>query len=287
MKDDNIKRFLMFFLGTLVLALNYNVFVIPNNFVIGGMSGLSIILNAIFKIEPVLFIYIVDIILLIVSYIFIGSEKTYRSLVGSFLYPLLITFTTPIAKFIIPYVYIDNILITVIITGCLLGIGYGMIYKVGFTTGGGDILMQLMNKYLKISEGKASFYMNIFIVLLGGAILGLANVIYSSIIIIISTNIIDKMLIGISDSKMFFINSVKDTEIKDYVIKNMNTGVTILNTKGGYNNDRGTMLMVVVPTSDYYIFKETILDIDKNVFFVVSDCYDATGGVKRKNLPFI
>src|SRR5574344_983821 len=157
MKDDNIKRFLMFFLGTLVLALNYNVFVIPNNFVIGGMSGLSIILNAIFKIEPVLFIYIVDIILLIVSYIFIGSEKTYRSLVGSFLYPLLITFTTPIAKFIIPYVYIDNILITVIITGCLLGIGYGMIYKVGFTTGGGDILMQLMNKYLKISEGKASF----------------------------------------------------------------------------------------------------------------------------------
>ena len=287
MKKDIIKRIMMFFIGTLILALNYNIFVVPNNFVIGGTSGLSIIFNAIFKIDPVLFIYIADTILLIVSYIFMGSEKTYHSLVGSFLYPLLITFTAPIAKFLIPYLYIDNVLITVIVTGCFLGFGYGMIYKVGFTTGGGDIVMQLMNKYLKISEGKASLYMDILVVLLGGVTLGFANVVYSSIIIIIGSSLIDKVLIGISDSKMFFINSIKEEEIKDYVIKHMNTGVTILNTKGGYNNEKGTMLMVVVPTSDYYIFKETILDIDKNVFFVVSDCYEATGGVKRKNLPFI
>lgn len=287
MKKDLVKRVLMFFGGTLILALNYNIFVIPNNFVIGGMSGLSIIVNAVFKIEPVVFIYVVDIVLLIISYIFMGSEKTYRSLVGSFLYPILITFTAPVAKFIVPYVYIDNVLITVIVTGCLLGIGYGMIYKVGFTTGGGDIIMQLMHKYLKLSEGKASLYMDILIVLLGGVTLGFANVIYSAIIIIIGTSLIDKLLIGISDSKMFLINSIKEDQIRNFVIKNLNTGVTILNTKGGYNNDKANMLMVVVPTSDYYIFKEAILDIDKNVFFIVSDVYDATGGVKRKNLPFI
>lgn len=287
MKKELVKRVLMFFLGTLILALNYNIFVIPNDFVIGGMSGLSIIVKAVFNIEPVVFIYVVDIFLLIISFIFMGSEKTYKSLIGSFLYPILITFTEPIAKFIVPYVYIDNVLITVIVTGCLLGIGYGMIYKVGFTTGGGDIIMQLMHKYLRLSEGKASLYMDILIVLLGGVTLGFANVVYSAIIIIIGTSLIDKLLIGISDSKMFFINSIKEDQIKKFVINNLNTGVTILNTKGGYNNEKGNMLMVVVPTSDYYIFKEAILEIDKNVFFVVSDVYDATGGVKRKNLPFI
>ena len=287
MYNKTIKRSLIFFFGVLILAFTYNLFVVPYNFVIGGTSGLSIVFNAIFKIDPVIFIYVADIILLIISYIFIGKDKTYASLIGSFLYPLLITFTAPITKMLIPYVNIDNILITVVITGCLLGLGYGIVYKAGYSTGGGDVIMQLMNKYNKISEGKASLIMDIIIVLLGGAILGLANVIYSSIIIIIETNLIDKILIGISDSKMFFVYSKKDVEIRDYVIKNLSTGVTLFNTKGGYNQDDNTMLMVVVPTKDYYIFKESILRIDTDAFFIVSDCYEATGGVKRKNLPFI
>jgi uncharacterized membrane-anchored protein YitT (DUF2179 family) len=287
MYKKSIKKSIIFFIGVLISALTYNIFVIPNNFVIGGVSGLAIVVNVIFKIDPVVFLYVVNVILLIVSYIFIGKDKTYASLIGSFLYPLLITFTAPIAKIIIPYINIDNILVTVAITGCLLGIGNAIIYKVGYSTGGGDVVMQLLNKYNKISEGKATLIMDIIIILLGGAILGLANVIYSSLIIVIETNLIDKVLIGISDCKMFFVYSKKDTEIRNYVIKNLNTGVTLFNTKGGYNDDDNTMLMVVVPNKDYYLFKESILRIDNEAFFVVSDCYEATGGVKRKNLPFI
>ncbi len=287
MYKKSIKKSIIFFIGVLISALTYNIFVIPNNFVIGGVSGLAIVVNVIFKIDPVVFLYVVNVILLIVSYIFIGKDKTYASLIGSFLYPLLITFTAPITKIIIPYINIDNILVTVAITGCLLGIGNAIIYKVGYSTGGGDVVMQLLNKYNKISEGKATLIMDIIIILLGGAILGLANVIYSSLIIVIETNLIDKVLIGISDCKMFFVYSKKDTEIRNYVIKNLNTGVTLFNTKGGYNDDDNTMLMVVVPNKDYYLFKESILRIDNEAFFVVSDCYEATGGVKRKNLPFI
>ena len=287
MYKKSIKESIIFFIGVLISALAYNIFVIPNNFVIGGVSGLAIVVNVIFKIDPVVFLYVVNVILLIVSYIFIGKDKTYASLIGSFLYPLLITFTAPIAKIIIPYINIDNILVTVAITGCLLGIGNAIIYKVGYSTGGGDVVMQLLNKYHKISEGKATLIMDIIIILLGGAILGLANVIYSSLIIVIETNLIDKVLIGISDCKMFFVYSKKDTEIRDYVIKNLNTGVTLFNTRGGYNDNDNTMLMVVVPNKDYYLFKESILRIDNEAFFVVSDCYEATGGVKRKNLPFI
>ena len=283
----SIKKSLVFFFGVLIQAFTYNLFVVPNNFIINRTSGLAIIFNAIFHLDPVIFIYIVDIILLVISFIFLDKGKTYASLIGSFLYPVLITITTPFTNMLIPYINIDNILITVVITGCLLGIGNGIVYKIGFTTGGGDIVMQLISKYKKVSEGKASLTMNIIIVLLGGLILGLANVIYSSIIIIIETNLVDKILIGISDSKMFFVYSKKDIEIRDYVIKNLNAGGTLFNTKGGYNQDDNTMLMVVVPTKDYYIFKESILRIDNDAFFIVSDCYEATGGVKRKNLPFI
>jgi uncharacterized membrane-anchored protein YitT (DUF2179 family) len=281
------KKALIFFLGVLILSMTYNLFVVPNNFVIGGTSGMAVIVNYLFKIKPVVFIYIADITLLVVSYFWVDKEKTYRALVGSVLYPLLITFTTPIANAIIPFINIDNIIITIILTGSLLGLGFGLVYKTDFSTGGGDVIMNLMIKYLKMSEGKASLIMDIIIIILGGAILGFANVIYSSLIIVISTSLIDKILIGISESKMFFIHSNDNHKIRMYLLKKLNTGVTLFNTQGGWNKADREMLMVVVPTRDYYSVKEEILKIDPEAFFIVSDCYETNGGVKRKNLPFI
>ena len=285
--DKIIKNTILFFIGVLLLALTYNLFVVPNNFVTGGVGGLSIIYKNIFNSNPVIFIYVMDIILLIISYLFLGKEKTYHSLVGSILYPILITLTTPITKTLIPLIEIDNIIIVIILTGCLLGLGYSLVYKAGFNTGGGDVIMNLMVKYLKMPEGKATLIMDIVIVLLGGITLGLENVIYSIMIIVIITTIVDKIIIGISDSKMFFIHSSKIADIRKYVLKNLNTGATIFQTKGGLQKKDREMLMVVVPTRDYYRFKEEILKIDEKVFYIVSDCYEVTGGVKRKNLPFI
>lgn len=285
--DSTIKSTLLFFIGVLLLALTYNLFVVPNNFVTGGVGGLSIIYKNICNSNPVIFIYAMDIILLIISYIFLGKEKTYQSLVGSILYPILITLTSPITRSLSSFVEIDNIIIVIILTGCLLGLAYSLVYKAGFNTGGGDVIMNLMVKYLKMPEGKATLIMDIVIVLLGGITLGLENVIYSIMIIVIITTIVDKIIIGISDSKMFYIHSSKLADIRKYVLNNLNTGATIFQTKGGLKKKDREMLMVVVPTRDYYRFKEEILKIDENVFYIVSDCYDVTGGVKRKNLPFI
>ena len=284
---ETVLNTLLFFLGVLLLAITYNISVVPNNFVTGGVGGLSIIYKNIFNSNPVIFIYVMDIVLLIISYIFLGKEKTYQSLVGSILYPILITLTTPITKHILPLVEIDNIIIVITLTGCLLGLGYALVYKAGFNTGGGDVIMNLMVQYLKMPEGKATLIMDVLIVLLGGITLGLENVIYSIMIIVIITTLVDKIIIGISDSKMFHIHSAKISKIREYVLKNLNTGATIFQTKGGFQKKDREMLMVVVPTRDYYRFKEEILKIDENAFYIVSDCYEVTGGVKRKNLPFI
>ena len=284
---DATVRALTFFFGVLILSITYNLFTSPNNFVTGGVGGLSIIYKNIFNANPVYLIYALNIILLVVARILLGKEVTYRALVGSILYPVLITVTGPITKHFMDYVQIDNIIITIILTGCLLGLGNSLIYKVGFTTGGGDITMKLITKYGKITEGKATLIQNVIIVLLGGITLGLTNVIYSIMIIVILTTITDKISIGISDSKMFFIHSTKNNEIRRYLLDNLNTGATLFHTKGGFHKEDREMLMVVVPTRDYYRFKEEILRMDKNAFFIVSDCYEVNGGVKRKNLPFI
>ena len=282
-----VSKALMFFLGILIMALTYNIAVVPNDFVTGGVGGMSVIFKGITNLNPVYFIYIMNIILIVVSFIFLGKKKTHGIIIGSILYPILISVTTPLSNLIMPYVQFDNIFITIILTGGLLGLGSALVYKSGYSTGGGDVIMYIITKYAHITEGKSTLIMNVIIVLLGGVILGVHNVVYSIMIIYIITTITDKMMIGVSDSKMFYIHSTKNDEIRKYVLDNLSTGVTLFKTKGGLKKVDREMLMVVVPTRDYYLFRQKILELDKDAFFIVSDCYDVTGGMKRKNLPFI
>ena len=283
---ENLKNLFIFLLGLVILAFNYNVFVYPNKFNVGGMTGVATILNYLCGLEPAYFIFGSSIFLVILSYFTLDKNITYNSVIGAIMYPLLLEFLKPFCAFISPYFVFSNTIITLIIAGALLGLGSGLVYKSGYTTGGSDIIMKILNKYQHLTDGNANLLMNTIIVLLGAIVFGVSSVIYSIIILIISTNIVDKILIGISSSKMFLVSSKKYKQIEDYVIDTMHTGVTILDATGGILFQKRKILMVVVPTRMYNVFKEEILLLDKDAFIVVSDCYEVTGGQKKKNSLF-
>ena len=217
----------------------------------------------------------------------LGLKETYKHLLGAILYPLMVSFTLPLATMLSHSFTVDNFLIEVIIAGIVSGAASGMIYKVGFSSGGNDIVVLIMNKFAKFPIGKATLMSNVVVVLLGGAIFGINNVIYAIIIIYIMSALVDKILLGISNSKQFFIYTKEINKVRELIIKKLGSGVTILETTGGYSKHKQKMLMCVVSTHDYYLFKEAVLEIDNDAFFVINDCYEVAGGVKRTNLPFI
>ena len=280
-KNFYIRSILLIF-GIALLALNYNLFLVPNNFVIGGTSGIAIILKKIFGISPTIFIYFSSALLIFCSFLFLGSDETNKNIIGSILYPIFVSITLPLAKILLKYVEFDSMILTVLIAGIICGIANGLIYKTGFTTGGSDIIMKIINKYKKIPEGKAIFTINIIIMICSLFIFGVNKFIYSLIILFLNSELIDRILIGISDSKLFFIYTKKNKEIKDFIINDLKTGVTLLNAKGGYSKEENHILMCVVPTRDYYYFKEMVLAIDDKAFFVINDCYEVSGGVKNE-----
>ena len=280
-----IFRTVMFIIGTFLLAIGYNLILLPHNLIMGGTSGLSIILADI--INPQVFITISSLILIVFSYFLLGKEKTIRSLAGSLLYPLFINLTVPLASKLAPHFEFDVVIITILLAGVLAGVGYGLVFKAGFTTGGGDILMQIVSKYCKIPEGLASRYLNAIVIIIGGFTFGFTKLIYSIIILYINTELIDRILIGISDSKMFYIYTKENKKVEEFIIKELQAGVTILDSEGGFSKKSRKILMCVVKTSDYYLFKETVLSIDPNAFIVVTDCYEVAGGVKRQRLAFL
>ena len=282
-RKNLLGRIICLVLATFLLSFVYVMFLLPNGIITGGVSGLGTIVNHLFGFDAATFILVANIILIVVSFIFLGKEKTAKTIVGSILYPAFISLSGPLVERISPYLEFDNFLIPVIIMTTLYGISSGIIYKTGFTTGGSDILMQLVNKYFNIPLGKANLVTSFVLLACGGFTFGLEKLIYSIAIIYVSMIIVDRINIGISDSKMFFIYTKKIKKVEEFIFNEINAGVTIIKAEGGFSKKSNDMLMCVVPTRDYFLFKDAVLDIDAKAFFVISDCYEVAGGIKRDN----
>ena len=116
------------------------------------------------------------------------------------------------------------------------------------------------------------------IVLLTAFIFGPTHFMYSIITLYVISFMSDRVILGVSDSKEFYIVTEEEKKIKEYIIKYLNHGVTEIKAKGGYTNDNQSILMCVLPTKDYYRLKEGINTIDPHAFFVVTDAYEVFGG---------
>ncbi|HIR48919.1 MAG TPA: YitT family protein [Candidatus Faecimonas gallistercoris] len=273
---SSIKRHIQFIIGCLLIAISYNLFLVPNNIVAGGVGGLAIIVNYLINIDNSIFIFIVDVLLLILSYFLLGTKKTKATILGSILFPIFVNLTSNIGTII--EIDTNQLLLISVFGGVVYGFGAGMIYKAGFTTGGTDIINQILSKYLKISIGNSMLYCDGTIVLLTAFIFGPTHFMYSIIVLYVISYMSDRVILGVSDSKAFYIVTEEEKKIKEYILKYLNHGVTVFNAKGGYAKEKENVLMCVLPTKDYYRLKEGIHEIDANAFFVVTDAYEVFGG---------
>lgn len=286
-EKETILEGLSFVLGIFLYALCFNLFLIPNELVVSGFSGVAIVTQKLFGWNNQAFIYITNFILLWVSFIFLKLETTKKNIVGSIMFPLMITLTLPMANFLNEKLIRDDFLIILLFSIILYGVSSGLIYRSGFSTGGSDIIMQIINKYIKVGESKSMIFANSIIIFIGMLVFGFNKGVYSFIILITSTYFIDKIMFGISDSKVFYIYTKKVRKIKKLILQDFKTGLTIIPSRGGYSLKKGHMIMCVVSNQDYYIFKEKILEIDPNAFLIINKCYEVNGGVKRSNFHFL
>lgn len=277
-------RLIFLTLACFCSALNYNMIFVPNNIVVGGTSGLAIIFKELMGISTTLFIYISMGILIVIGYFILGTKKSINTIIGSIIYLLMVSITEPIALAL--NITFKSTFILLVVTSLLNGISSGMVYRTGFNTGGSDILATILNKYLKIPLGQANRLINSFIIIGGTIVFGISKTIMALIILIISTKLIDVIMLGLNDSKICYIKSAKWKEIKDYLINNFEIGVTEINSRGGLFIKKDPTLLIIVPFDMYYGLKKIILEKDNKAFMVAHDCYAVSGGYKKKLLPF-
>lgn len=283
-KGNLFSRVFIFLIGVLLTALAFNICFAPQNLVTPGVSGLAILVAHVSNLSAASFIFYANLFLIGLSLILLGGQKSIICIIGSLTYSVFVFFTQDINSLL--NISFENDLLYVLCGAVLYGLGTGLVLRVGFSTGGTDILGLIISKYTHKPIGKSLLIANGMVILLGAFTFGYTMILYSIIIVYLSTLLVDKIVLGISDSKMFLIDTEKDEEITRFIMEIMQSGVTIFKAKGGYKNDKKEMLMCVVSTTNYFKLKESIKQIDPNAFIMVSDCYEVHGGTKKKVIPF-
>lgn len=278
-KKDRLVRYSSFLLGLFIIAFAFNVFILPNN-IVYGVGGIAVILKNMYNFDPATVILISSLLLLVLSLIFMGVDKTSHTVIGSLLYPLFVK----LSEWIIPLVDFENTetFIVIIYGAILTGFGLGLIFKAGFTTGGTDILNQIVAKYFKLSIGNSMFFTDGIIILCGFFVFGWQDFMYSVLAMYIISVMTDKVILGISQSKAFYIITDNETSVKKYVLDHLSHGVTVIEARGGFTGNFQKMILCIIPTREYFKAKEGIQALDPNAFFLVTDAYEVSEGMFYK-----
>ena len=267
----------LFIWGVLIYAVSFSLFFSPRNIVTGGSTGLALIINEIFNIDLSLFVFLFSLVSLIVGYFALGKYNTAKTICGVILLPIFMKFASVFPAYL--NINHSSLFLIVFFGGLLMGLGNGIIIRSGFSVGGFQTLYQILYKYRGISIGKASLFTNGILVAISGFFFGFDNALYAIIGLYISSVVTDKVMLETSITKTFLIVTKKSKEINQYVIENLAHSCTILNAKGGYDNDNKKIVMCAVPTRQYYRAKEVIENIDKDAFFLIMDTYEIYGGM--------
>ncbi|MEG0735659.1 MAG: YitT family protein [Longicatena sp.] len=272
---ENITEIITIIIGNLVIAAGVSFFVLPLNILSGGVAGISIALKPIFHLEPTIVINVLTIGLYIAGAIFLGKRFALKTVVSTIVYPLFITILSAYSH----NVHItDNVLLASIYAGVFVGVGIGMVYRVGGSTGGMDIPPLIINKYTKIPLPKLVVCIDGATVLLGALTYGVEASMIGLVSVWVCGQVIDKVImIGAHEAKNVMIISGKHEELMQVIYQNIDRGATILHAQGGYTREEKPVIMMVLVKKQYAELNRIISNVDPEAFVIVSDVNEVHG----------
>ena len=262
------------FAGSLIYALGVNIFIQPNHIAPGGFIGISIIINHFAPILKIgILLIIMNIPLLIVGWRRLGIKFLFGTIVGTILSSILIDITLPFA----PQIKTEPIL-GAIYGGFLMGAGIGVIFRFFGSTGGTDLLAQIVYDYTGLPFGQSLMFIDVSIIILAGVFFKSVSIpLYSIIAALISNYAIDIAQEGFRFYKTVLIITKEPDKIKDAVLNEMERGITELKAKGAYTGEDKTVLMVAIPHTEISKIKKLAVEIDPESFIIIGDASEIIG----------
>lgn len=286
--EDMLKReiksvaldYIFITIGLIIAAIGIRVFLVPGKIAAGGVSGISIILHHKFGFKVGMSMLLMNIPLFIIGIKSFGKGYGLKTLYGTILLSVFvdsIEYVLPNVDKLIDYSKGGNLLLAPIYGGVITGFGIGLVMKYGGSTGGTDIVAQVLNKFTKIPTGYAMMMVDFCVIIAATIVFGWEAALYALICLYATGIFIDKTLEGVSYSKMVLIISDEYDKIKEMILFDIERGGTGIAANGLYTDNEKKMILTVLATKEIHELKEFIKAIDKNAFIIVTDVHEVYG----------
>lgn len=269
---NKIKQYLALVSATFFMAVSVVVFFEAMGVVVGGVSGIAIILKNLFEIPMWLVSVFINVPLFIIAYKFLEKDIFIRTLFA--------TICLTIFLGIIPEwkILTGDMLVDIIIAGVLMGTGLGIVFSTHSSSGGTDLLATLINmKIRQLSIPKILAIIDAIIVMLGATVFGISRGIYAIIAIYTMTKVSDAIIEGPNRAKLIYILTKRHEELADFIVNDINRGATYINVTGAFTNNCQKMLMCVVSSKEIVKIKQKVYKIDERAICFIGDIREAFG----------
>lgn len=274
----NSKKFLssliFVIIGNFIYALTVKLFLIPCGLVVGGTTGIALTINSLFSISISGFVFIFNMVMLAVGFLFLGKQFALTTVASSILYP---AFLEVLNIFIGDYVISSDIMLCTIFSGLGIGLSLGMVIRSGSSTGGMDIPPLILNKKFRIPVSVSLYVFDVLIILSQAFFRPIENILYGILLTVIYTMMLNKvMIIGASKMQIKVI-SKKSEEIRLAIISRIDRGVTILDGTGGYTGNDTPVLLSIVSNRELNKVEKLVHSIDPESFMIISSVNEVRG----------
>ncbi|WP_313756125.1 YitT family protein [Tissierella sp.] len=267
-----VYSYILISVGVFLMSIALDYFLAPNTIAPGGVTGFAVVIEKIVKVP----IYITNLAINIPLFIFgakiLGKGTAIKTLYATILLSFFL-------KILPPIVLTHDLLLSAIFGGVLCGIGLGLVFKFGGTTGGTDLAgAMLNNKIPSLSVTTFMTMIDLFVVVFAGVVgRNIEISLYSIIAMFVIMKVIDMILEGIGYQKGFFIISDNPDKISEKLMMEIGRGVTLLKGKGMYSKEDKDVLLCVVSRSQFANVKDIVKETDPYAFVMVSEMYEVLG----------
>jgi uncharacterized membrane-anchored protein YitT (DUF2179 family) len=267
-----LKDLLFILLGALIFAVGVNYFTIPNHLSEGGILGITIITHYLFEWSPGVVNFVLNVALLAVGYKYFEKR--------TFIYTLVSIAACSVFLFVTEdygHQVTEDTFLAAIFAGLLVGVGLGLIFRTGGTSGGSTILARLTNQLLGWSMGKGMLVFDILVVVGSVFIIGLEKSMYTLLIVFIGAKAIDFIVEGLDEKVAVMIISNSPEQILVGITSRMSRGLTVLDGRGGYTGQNREVLYIVINKQEIVQLKSIINEIDDGAYVTVHNVHEMIG----------
>ena len=271
---EYVVKYALVALGSALFAAGFQFFLYPSSRVVGGVSGIAMIINYLVGLPVGIMTIVLNIPLFIIAWKHFGGKFIISSLVGMLLSSVLVDVLA-----VIDYSPTDDMLLACPIGGAINGLGLGLIYYAGATTGGTDIIAKFVRlRFPYINFGTIVLLTDAVIIIAFAAIFDRVEAaMYAVIAMFVVSKVIDLVLYGIDNSSVCYIISENSEQLVKDITDKLHRGVTILSGEGAYSHKDKQVLLCVIKRTQIADIRKIIRNIDENAFFIVSDAKNVFG----------